>query len=51
MIACYRINCPKCGKELTEPDKKLENTVFFVARFTCDCCGTTIKYATECLDF
>jgi len=32
---------------LAKPDKKLVNTVFFVARFTCDFCGTTVKYATE----
>jgi ribosomal protein S27E len=47
MIECHKVNCPKCGKELAKPDKKLENTAFFVAHFTCDCCGTTVKYATE----
>jgi len=35
------------GKELAKPDKKLENSVFCVARFTCDSCGTIFKYSAE----
>jgi ribosomal protein S27E len=47
LISRYKVNCPKCGKELTKPNKKLENAVFCIALFTCDICGTSIKYATE----
>ena len=39
--------CPKCGKELAKPDRKLENSVFYVALFTCDTCGTKVKFSTE----
>jgi ribosomal protein S27E len=45
MISSYSISCPKCGKELDKPDKKLENAVFYVAIYTCDKCGTTLKYS------
>jgi transposase-like protein len=46
-VISYRVNCPNCGKELAKPDKKLENAVFCVARYTCDACGTTFKYSKE----
>jgi predicted RNA-binding Zn-ribbon protein involved in translation (DUF1610 family) len=39
------VNCPNCGKELTKPDKKLENAFFRIAIYTCDKCGTTFKVA------
>ncbi len=32
------VNFPKCDKKLMKTDKKLENSVFFVAVFTCDEC-------------
>jgi hypothetical protein len=47
VISRHRANCPKCGKELVKPDKTIENSVFCVARFTCDSCGTIFKYSTE----
>jgi len=45
MISSCIVNCPKCGKELAKPDKKLENSVFYVALYTCDMCGAKFKYA------
>jgi len=47
VITCNRANCPKCGKQLIKPDRKLENAVFCVASFTCDRCGTNFNYASE----
>jgi hypothetical protein len=37
------VNCPRCGKELAKPNKKLENFVFFIAVFTYDECETQLK--------
>jgi len=38
--------CPNCGKEVTEPKKKLENHMFKLAYYICDNCGTsfTVSY-------
>ena len=47
MISSYNVNCPKCGKELAKPDRKLENAVFYAAIYTCDICGATFKYSKE----
>jgi len=37
------VDCPKCGKEVAKPDKKLENSFFQIAIYTCEGCGTTFK--------
>jgi endogenous inhibitor of DNA gyrase (YacG/DUF329 family) len=47
VITFHKVSCPKCGKELAKPDRKLENSVFYVALFTCDTCGTKVKFSTE----
>ncbi len=40
------LSCPKCGKKLNKPpDKELKNTVFNIATYTCDECGTPFKVA------
>ena len=33
------VNCPKCGKEISKPDKELKkNSVFYLANYTCENC-------------
>lgn len=36
-------NCPKCGKNLTKPDKKIEIWLFCIEAYTCDSCGIKFK--------
>jgi ssDNA-binding Zn-finger/Zn-ribbon topoisomerase 1 len=45
MDQVFVVKCPKCGKGLVKPTKKLENSVFFIAIFTCENCETKIKIA------
>jgi hypothetical protein len=40
------VACPKCGKEIVEADKKIENKFFSVALFTCEKCKTKFKVKT-----
>jgi transposase-like protein len=37
------VNCPKCGKTLTKPERKIENSAFIIELYRCDQCGTTFK--------
>ena len=35
--------CPKCGKDVAEPDKSFVNKVFSVEAYTCKECETSFK--------
>jgi transposase-like protein len=37
------VKCPNCGKKLEKPDKKIENSHFCLAAYTCTECGTNFK--------
>jgi transposase-like protein len=37
------VKCPKCGKKLETPDRKIENSHFCLAAYTCTECGTNFK--------
>jgi ssDNA-binding Zn-finger/Zn-ribbon topoisomerase 1 len=38
------VKCPNCEKELTKPDRKIENSMFTIAVYTCNKCGTCFKH-------
>jgi uncharacterized Zn finger protein len=35
--------CPNCGKEVAKPSRKIENSCFCIAAYTCNNCGTCFK--------
>ena len=37
------VKCPNCGKKLQTPDKKIENSHFTLAVYTCNGCGNHFK--------
>jgi hypothetical protein len=37
------VKCPKCGKENTLADKKIENQIFKISAYTCLNCATQFK--------
>jgi DNA-directed RNA polymerase subunit M/transcription elongation factor TFIIS len=39
------VSCQNCGKNLTKPDRKIENDFFCIAVYTCDKCGANFKIA------
>ncbi|MGD6852490.1 MAG: hypothetical protein ACQCN6_10575 [Candidatus Bathyarchaeia archaeon] len=40
------VKCPNCGRNLTEPERKIENSSFCIERYKCDRCGYTFKRFT-----
>jgi predicted RNA-binding Zn-ribbon protein involved in translation (DUF1610 family) len=37
------VNCPKCGKKIDKPTRKIENSYFYLAMYVCDNCGYDFK--------
>jgi uncharacterized Zn finger protein len=37
------VSCQNCGKTLTKPVRKIENTYFSIALYRCDNCGCRFK--------
>ncbi|MGA2385120.1 MAG: hypothetical protein ABSG33_01145 [Candidatus Bathyarchaeia archaeon] len=37
------VSCQKCGKNLTKPERKIENSSFRIALYACDNCGFKFK--------
>jgi transposase-like protein len=35
--------CPICGKTLSNPNKKFQNSFFTIENYTCDSCRTEFK--------
>ncbi len=40
---CLMVQCHNCGKNLTKPDKKIENAFFCIEVYTCHRCGAHFK--------
>ena len=41
------VKCPKCSKEVEEPEKSLKNQVFNIEAYTCKNCKKNFKVMTE----
>jgi DNA-directed RNA polymerase subunit RPC12/RpoP len=38
--------CPGCGKEVSRPIRKIENSVFKIAVYKCEGCGKAFKVSS-----
>ena len=45
------VNCPLCGRHVSEPDKLLKNDFIHIEAYICDHCGTQFKKVYEFLSY